>query len=79
MQITFYAGAADAAGTTTAELDEDGLTAAELLGRLSRGEDALAAVLGCCSLLVDGAPVREPDTRISRSARVDVLPPFAGG
>lgn len=79
MQITYYAGAADAAGTTTAELDAGELTASELLGRLGEGDERLAGVLSHCSLLVDGSPVRDPGERIPGHARIDVLPPFAGG
>ena len=79
MQITFYAGAADAAGTPTTHLDEGNLTAAELLARLAGSDEELAGVLSCCSLLVDGAPVRDSSERIPAQARVDVLPPFAGG
>lgn len=79
MQITYYAGAADAAGTTTAQLDAGELTAAELLGRLGEGDERLAGVLSSCSLLVDGHAVRDTGERIPAGARVDVLPPFAGG
>lgn len=79
MQITYYAGAADAAGTTSTELDAGELTADELLGRLGEGDDRLAGVLAHCSLLVDGRAVRDPGERIPGQARVDVLPPFAGG
>ena len=79
MQITYYAGAADAAGTTSAQLDAGDLTAAELLARLSAGDEKLAGVLACCSVLVDGSPIRDAEERIPALARVDVLPPFAGG
>jgi len=79
VQITYYAGAADAAGTNTAQLDAGDLTASELLARLSADNPALGRVLGACSLLVDGASVRDPEEVIPGIARVDVLPPFAGG
>ena len=79
MEIRYYAGAADAAHTPTATVDGAGLTAAELLDRLGSGNEALAAVLSRCSLLVDGSPVRDPAEHIPGTARVDVLPPFAGG
>ena len=79
MQITYYAGAADAAGTPTTHLDAGDLTAAELLTRLGDGDERLADVLACCSMLVDGAPVRDAADVIPAHARVDVLPPFAGG
>lgn len=79
MDITYYAGAADAAGTNTAQLDAGDLTADELRSRLGTGSEKLAGVLASCSLLVDGAPVRDGATLIPSGARVDVLPPFAGG
>ncbi len=79
MQVRFYAGAADAAGTATATLDTGELSAAQLRDRLGQDNPPLAAVLECCTLLVDGSPVRDPGDRVPASARVDVLPPFAGG
>ncbi len=79
MQITYYAGAADAAGAATAHLDSGQLTAADLLDRLGDGNDRLAGVLPACSLLVDGRAVTGPDEVIPAGSRVDVLPPFAGG
>jgi molybdopterin converting factor small subunit len=79
MDITFYAAAADAAGTTSARLEAGELTADELRARLSAGSERLAHVLASCSLLVDGAAVRDGSTPIPAGARVDVLPPFAGG
>lgn len=79
MQITYYAGAADAAGTTSEELDAGPLTAAELLDRLGGDNPRLAEVLPHCSLLVDGASLRDAGEVVPFGARVDVLPPFAGG
>ena len=79
MEIRFYAGAADAAGATATTLEAGGLSAEELMTRLAGLDEALARVLACCSLLVDGALVRNRAERISGEARVDVLPPFAGG
>lgn len=79
MQIRLYAGAADAAGSATASLDDGELSAGELLARLAGDNENLAGVLSHCSLLVDGAPVRDTSEIIRADARVDVLPPFAGG
>jgi len=79
VEIRFYAGAADAAGTTATTLEAGGLSAEELMTRLAGPDEALARVLACCSLLVDGVLVRNRAERISGEARVDVLPPFAGG
>ena len=79
MVITYYAGAADAAGGPGAHLETSDLTAAELTALLGRDNPRLAEVLPRCTLLVDGSPVREPGELIGAGARVDVLPPFAGG
>jgi molybdopterin converting factor small subunit len=79
VQITYYAGAADAAGTATAILDDGPLTAADLRSRLGEGNERLGDVLPHCTLLVDGSPVRDPGEVVPGTARVDVLPPFAGG
>ncbi len=79
MKITYYAGAADAAGTTTCEITVTELTATELLTRLAEGNPRLRDVLPHCSLLVDGSPVSDASAAIPGTARVDILPPFAGG
>lgn len=79
MEIRFYAGAADAAGTTAATLEAGDLTSAALLSQLGDGNADLARVLACCSLLVDGRPVHDLNAPILSTSRVDVLPPFAGG
>ncbi len=79
MQITYYAAAADAAGTDHEQLDTYDTTAEQLVTLLSARHDGLAGVLKSCSLLVDGSPAKDPQTRISARSRVDVLPPFAGG
>jgi molybdopterin converting factor small subunit len=79
MVITYYAGAADAAGAPQAELDVTDLTAAQLTELLGRDNVRLAEVLPRCTLLVDGTAVRDPGTLIGAGARIDVLPPFAGG
>lgn len=79
MQIRFYAGAADVAGTDILELDLGEVSAADLVSRLGADNPSLAEVLGLCSLLVDGRTVSDLAARIPVAARVDVLPPFAGG
>jgi len=79
MEIAYYAGAADAAGTDREQLDTSDTTAQQLVSLLSTRHDRLAEVLKSCSLLVDGTPVKDPQTWISGGSRVDVLPPFAGG
>jgi molybdopterin converting factor small subunit len=79
MEITYYAGAADAAGTDREQLDVPDTTAEQLVSLLNSRHEGLAGVLKSCSLLVDGSPATDPQTRISAASRVDVLPPFAGG
>lgn len=79
MDVTYYAGAADAAGTAHVRLDAGELSVDQLRRRLGEGNERLAAVLACCSLMVDGSVVHDGSGRVPASARVDVLPPFAGG
>jgi molybdopterin converting factor small subunit len=79
MNITYYAGAADAAGGPGTQLETSDLTAAQLTALLGRDNPRLAEVLPRCTFLVDGTPVRDSGELIAAGARVDVLPPFAGG
>lgn len=79
MEVNYYAGAADAAGTTAHQIDAGDLTAAELLRILGERSAHLRSVLTACSLLVDGRPVSGPGELLPSTARVDILPPFAGG
>jgi len=79
MVITYYAGAADAAGAPGADLDAGDLTAAQPAELLGRDNASLAKVLPRCTLLVGGTAVRDPGTLILADARMDVLPPFAVG
>lgn len=79
MEVRYFAGAADAAGTTGLRLDTGPLTVAGLLERLGSADAGLAEVLAHCSLLVDGHAVRDPSETLPGTAHVDVLPPFAGG
>lgn len=78
MDVRFYAGAADAAGRHLEQIagpfSVDGL-----LAHLGSDRPALAKVLTRCSILVDGRQVADPSTPLPTDARVDVLPPFAGG
>lgn len=78
MQVTFFAGAAEAAGTESVSVGEVA-TAADLVALLGRDNERLAAVLRVSTLLADGARVADPATGLDGVSRVDVLPPFAGG
>lgn len=78
MQVRFFAGAAEAAGTDCVEVP-DGLTVADVVNQLSDGNERLAAVLRVSSLLADGSRVDDPGTCLDGVESVDILPPFAGG
>ena len=75
--VRYFAAAADAAGREEEQLpvvSTVGELKAVLVGRYG---DAMARVLASGSFLVDGVVSRD-DNRVL-GARVDVLPPFAGG
>lgn len=76
--VRLFAAAADVAGTTSEEVEATDLGA--LLAELGeRHGDHFTQVLGRCSLLLDGVKVTDPATPLQAGARLDVLPPFAGG
>jgi len=75
--VRYFAAAAEASG-----VEEESLPAVSTVGELKavlleRYGDAMARVLASGSFLVDGVVSRD-DAR-PLGARVDVLPPFAGG
>jgi len=75
--IRYFAAAAEAAGLEEERLDAPA-TAGELRTLLvERYGDAMKRVLASGSFLLDGVVSRDAATPIG--ARVDVLPPFAGG
>lgn len=78
--VTFYAGAAEAAGgpTRTLEVPEP-TTLGELIAELGAGDERLAAVLAVCTVLVEGRPASAADVLPNGAVKLDVLPPFAGG
>ncbi len=78
MQIRYFAGAAEAAGVTEETLDDAALSIADLSARLAQGRERLARVLAVSAFLVDGR-IAGLDDIVPAEARVDVLPPFAGG
>lgn len=81
VEIHYFAAAAEAAGRTEERLDvAEGTTLAALREQLAGRGLAMAKVIGVSSYLV-GALSTPPDslTPLAEGARVDVLPPFAGG
>ena len=77
MEIKFFAGAAEAAGGESREIDAQGLTLAELRERLGQDNERLARVLQVSTFLADGQPVEGGS--LDGVSSLDVLPPFAGG
>jgi molybdopterin synthase sulfur carrier subunit len=77
--IRYFAAAAEAAGCTEEQLTlVDGASLGSLRAELEqRYGDPMRRVLDSGSFLVDNVVRRDPAHPLS--ARVDVLPPFAGG
>jgi molybdopterin converting factor small subunit len=81
--IQYWAAAKEAAGLATESVDAETLAEALAAVVARRGGDGrLRSVLASSSFLVDGAPAgrRSPaDLILPEGARIEVLPPFAGG
>lgn len=77
MQLRYFAAAKAALGRASDTLDA--ATLGELETLLLATAPEAAAVLARCSYLVDGVSTRDRATPLAGVARVDVLPPFAGG
>ena len=81
--IQYWAAAREAAGVAAESVDAQTLAEALDLVVARRGpDDRLRSVLAISSFLVDGAPAgrRVPaDLVLADAARIEVLPPFAGG
>lgn len=54
-------------------------TLSQVLDAAVAQRPGLEAVLRRCSALVDGTVIHDDDFVVAPGARVDVLPPFAGG
>ena len=77
-QVRLFAAAADAAGTSSE--DVEALTLGDLVAELTeRHGEQFTAVLDRCSVLVDGRAVTDPSESLMDAQVVDILPPFAGG
>ena len=79
MEVRFFAGAAEAAGVDSLQIDASGLSADEVVAELSEGNERLAKVLSVSALLADGTRINDRAADLSEVAALDVLPPFAGG
>ena len=79
MEIRYFAGAAEAAGRQSQDVDAAGLTIGDLVASLSGENARLGRVLEASSLLADGVRVASFDHPLEGVTQLDVLPPFAGG
>lgn len=79
MQVRYFAGAAEAAGVSEESTTHtEPATVAALADDLGVGRERLQRVLAVSAFLVDGR-IAGRDDMVAPGARVDVLPPFAGG
>jgi molybdopterin synthase sulfur carrier subunit len=81
--LRYWASLRAAAGTAEEVVDADSLADALAIARRMHAEQPrFAAVLGICSVIVDGAPVGGRDhatVPLGDGSVVELLPPFAGG
>lgn len=77
--VRLFAGAGEAFGSAETMV-EDPADLAGLIEKLAAGRDQrFREILDQCSFFVDGEHCQSLDFRLADQARVDVLPPFAGG
>ena len=74
--IRYFAAARSAAGESTATAEAASI--GDLVSTVSAGRPELARVLSICTFLLDGERA-DPATPLQPGAKVDALPPFAGG
>ena len=81
--VRYWAAAKEAAGLPEEQVSATTLADALALARARHADrPRFSHILGLSSLLVDGDPVgsRDPATiRLGDGARIEVLPPYAGG
>lgn len=77
IEVRYFAAAAEAAGRTEERVTVEPTAGALRAWLTERYGPAMQRVLDAGSLLVDGTVTRDPARPLR--ARVDVLPPFAGG
>jgi sulfur-carrier protein len=81
--IQYWAAAKEAAGVAAESVEAETLAEALDVIVARRGDDErLRSVLQVSSFLVDGAPAGRrvaADLVLAEAARIEVLPPFAGG
>ena len=79
--VRYFAAARAAAGVHSEDIDiGNGATVSDALEAIAaRHGESLSKVLPACSFLLDSVAVRDRETVLPPAAKLDVLPPFAGG
>ena len=80
VSLHYWAGARAAAGVEAESIQTTSIAEALRQAKAAR-DPRFSRVIQACSLLVDGVAARPDDLErvLTEPARVDVLPPFAGG
>jgi len=80
VNLRYFAAVREAAGTEAEVREAESVTAALEAAGAEHGAE-FKRLVGISSLLLDGValPPDEVGARLEADARVDVLPPFAGG
>lgn len=79
VELRYFAAARAALGRSAEALPLDGgTTVGTVVDRLAAATPSAAPVLARCSVLLDGRRA-DPSDVVPAGARLDLLPPFAGG
>ncbi len=77
VEVHLFAAARAAAGVDVIEVRAGSL--GDVLAEAVAKAPGLGDVVQRCSVLVDGVATHSDDVTVPAGARIDVLPPFAGG
>lgn len=77
IEVHLFAAARAAAGVDVIAVG--GTSLREAIADAIAQAPGLGGVIERCSVLVDGVATHDEDVQIAPGARIDVLPPFAGG
>jgi len=76
-EVHFFAAARAAVGASVLQVPPGTLN--DVLNRVEAENPGFATVRPQCSFLIDGIASLDPEQSVDDGARLDVLPPFAGG
>jgi molybdopterin converting factor small subunit len=80
IELRYFAAARAALGRSAETLAvAPGTRVSDVVGLLTSATPEAAPVLARCAVLLDGRRIDDHDVRLHDGARLDLLPPFAGG